>query len=526
MMEVGTRSNQRTIKENERQADRPGLRTSLRSTWQSVWPLLAVGLVLRLLFLAFGAEIYYSSRQSDIYSNGDSYSYVLSFHNLLEHGRYTFDLTEPEAAVGRLPGYPFFYGAHFLVFGQQKVLFATACTQVLLDTLGIWLIYVITARLSSPTSWAPFLAALLLTLYPFSIVWVTITGTETLGLFLVLLWWAALLLMRPRALNWVLLGVLLAVILYVREFLGVCVAVTMLYLLIGSDKKDLRTIAHPIVLVLAGFLSLYIWWPVRNYMVLGRLIPLKPAAAGYANLQEDAQTALAWMLTWTNDVTMGFDEIMFAEKPSFPEHVINTPAEKQLIDSLVTLSRTCASSFHVRMLLLRGSTSETDASAGAGFNHYQKAQQVNTLRHHNCNDVVSAGFNRLRASYIHRHPIRARVEVPLLNFQKILFKSQFKPISGEKITRAQQLTSVLFMWRSVLLALGFIGAWRYRKLPGLWPALMFAAVIFGYMAIVFRTMEMRYLLQADVFMLVPAALLLASWVPQRWAKSVRSVATA
>jgi 4-amino-4-deoxy-L-arabinose transferase-like glycosyltransferase len=493
----------------------PGLRNSLRGAWHKVWPLLLVGLLIRFLFLVIGAKIYYAGRQSDIYTNGDSYSYILSFHNLLRFGSYSFDLTEPEASLGRMPGYPFFYGLHYLVFGRYALL-AVAITQVLLDTIGIWLLYSITSRLAPAGSRAPMLAALLLVFYPFSIIWVTIIGTESLGLLLVLLWWATLLLARRHTLNWVLLGALLAVILYVREFLGVCLAITGLYLaLYAARRRFSKAGLRPLILVMVGFLALYTWWPVRNYLTMGRFVPLKPAAAGYANLREDTQAALAWVLTWTNDVTMGIEEIMFAKQPAFPAHVISTPAEKQLIDSLIVLSRTCASSFHVGLTLQAGAIGTPDTSTD-GLGQYRRAQFANTLRHHNCNQQVAAGFQRLQASYQHRHPIRSRVEVPLQNLQKILFKNQFKTKNGAALTMAQRISSLLFTWRSILLAIGLIGAWRYRKLAGLGPALLFSAIIYGYMAIVFRSMEMRYLLQADVLLLVPAAFLLADWIPRRW----------
>jgi len=64
-----------------------------------------------------------------------------------------------------------------------------------------------------------------------------------------------------------------------------------------------------------------------------------------------------------------------------------------------------------------------------------------------------------------------------------------------------------------LLVLGLIGAWKFRRKVELWPAILFAGGIFCFMAIVFRSLEMRYLLQADVLLLVPTALLLGSWLP-------------
>lgn len=490
-----------------------GLWARLRVDLPKVWPLLVLGLVLRIMFVVVGAKIYYAGRQVDIYTNGDSYSYALSFQNLLHYGRYTFDLTEPDAAVGRLPGYPFFYGLHYLVFGPKWVLPATACTQAVLDTLGVWLLYSITARLAGKRSWAPLLAALLLATYPFSIVWTTITGTETLGLFLVILWWAVFILARPKTINWVLLGALLALIVYVREFLGLCLAVTLFCLLFRTWKAEAGiTRLRPMAWVLVGFLALYMWWPVRNYLTLARFIPLKPAAAGYANLREDAQESLAWMLTWTNDVTAGTEELLTAPHPSFPADVISTPAEHQLIDSLVVLSRTCASSFHVRMK--PGEIAPSPDGVLTDSMRYYVAQVGNTLHYNNCNAIVSKGFRRLRESYIHRHPLHARVDVPLQNFGKIVFKSQLKSEAGPQNTK-QRFIALLFAWRSLLLVLGLIGAWKFRRKVDLWPAILFSGGIFCYMAIVFKSMEMRYLLQADVLMLVPAALLIAHWLPRR-----------
>jgi hypothetical protein len=47
------------------------------------------GLLARIAFLLVGAKLYYGGSQSDIYTNGDTHSYVLSFVNLFKHGFYT-----------------------------------------------------------------------------------------------------------------------------------------------------------------------------------------------------------------------------------------------------------------------------------------------------------------------------------------------------------------------------------------------------------------------------------------------------
>src|SRR5688572_22919140 len=89
--------------------------------------ILLLGLFLRLLFLWKGAAIYYGP--DSVHKNGDTFSYVLSFQNLAEKGHYTFDESIPDASFGRLPGFPFFYGLHYLVFGKSTAYVATAISQ-------------------------------------------------------------------------------------------------------------------------------------------------------------------------------------------------------------------------------------------------------------------------------------------------------------------------------------------------------------------------------------------------------------
>ena len=103
-------------------------------------------------------------------------------------GRYTFSFLEPNAAIGQLSGYPFFYGAHWVLFGRERAATATACSQVLLDTAAIGLVFAILQRLAPTRPRTAHLGALRYATYPFIIIWVPVIGTETLSTDFTLIW--------------------------------------------------------------------------------------------------------------------------------------------------------------------------------------------------------------------------------------------------------------------------------------------------------------------------------------------------
>ena len=147
---------------------------------------------------------------------GDSFSYTMAFENLWDKGRYTFDFLEPDAAIGQLPGYSIFYGAYWVLFGREQAATATACSQMLLDTAAIGLIFAILKRLVPTRSHTAYLGALLYATYPFIIVWVPVIGTEIISNNLTMMWLWLLLRWRTTALYAVGVGALVALVLLVR----------------------------------------------------------------------------------------------------------------------------------------------------------------------------------------------------------------------------------------------------------------------------------------------------------------------
>jgi hypothetical protein len=69
----------------------------------------------------------------------------------------------------------------------------------------------------------------------------------------------------------------------------------------------------------------------------------------------------------------------------------------------------------------------------------------------------------------------------------------------------QWIQWLLFGCRTVLLLLGVAGLLVGRRCPLVWPVAAVFLAIYLYIGFGFRSLEMRYLLQADVLLLLPAA---------------------
>jgi hypothetical protein len=437
--------------------------------------LLLLGLALRLLFVWVGAAAYYPGNP---FTHNDTPSFTWSFLNLWYRGVYTFNLHNPEAAFGRLPGYPFFWGAHYLVFGARHVWQAVAYTQCLLDTAAIYLVYA-TARALTRDVRAAWIAALLYAGYPFVIVWITISSTEALATFLTLLvfWWLAT---RPATgRNALVAGLLVAVALLVREYLGVLL-VPVSFWIFTAAPAGRRQALRLHLLALTGFMLLYSWWPIRNYVFQHRLMPLKTATAGYDRYAEDVGKARQWIYCWTDRADDYLNGIAgTGPMPAIPAEVFASPAEAAQAQALIRRARQCGTGFHAW--------------------RYLNTSYLTT----NCNQELAAGFEALSESYRRHHPWSYWTHVPLLHLKRAVFRGLVQPRGGG-------VAQFLFNYRSVLILLSLAGTLLLLRRRQTWPVGFFFAFMYLFLCCVVRHLEVRYLLQAD------AALLCLAGVPVVW----------
>lgn len=506
---------------------------------------------LRALFMVYGASAYYHLPAPACYSFSDATTYMWSAENFINSGHYTFDYLEPDAAFGRLPGYPLFYGLHYALFGPGRAIYATAWSQVVLDSLTVLLVFVIVRRLAPASRFAPWVGALLYATYPFIIFWAPILYTELLSTEMALLLLYAML--RYAGTRWAAfgLGLLVAAALFTREYLGLFLPIAMLWVVWAHGGLHQRRAWEAAVLVGVGFGFLYSGWPIRNYVEHHRLVLLKPKTAGYASYKEDFDDYRSWVQCWTNDENPWVERVLRQAGPvAFPPSVFANAHEQTQARELVALARRCGSSFYMQREAANSTIYGLRRGKAVAFRRPQDAYCAQSgskneieersiyavyrdtafmmhdstylfYRNHNCNAAISSGFKQLKASYYRRNPTAYWLNVPSKNLFKAFFKSSTAaPVSGG--IRALAVRG-LFGYRTLLLLLGVAGLFLYRKEPGLWPVAIYAGAIVLFVCFIMRGLEMRYLLQADVLMLLPAALVLGRLADRLLVRQLRLV---
>jgi hypothetical protein len=156
------------------------------SNKQILWGIILLGLVLRLLFILFGAELFFG--RENIYIDGDTLTWMHSIQNLIDHGVYSMKMGHEYGYFGRTPGYSFFIGIFYLLTGRDwdAAFPLIAWTQVLLDTFAIFLIFKIGKRLFYNDDITPNVLAFLYATYPFIITWTPVVYSESMSIFLLI----------------------------------------------------------------------------------------------------------------------------------------------------------------------------------------------------------------------------------------------------------------------------------------------------------------------------------------------------
>ncbi len=448
-------------------------RVPIRLRWIVFW-----GALLRLFFVLVGARVYYGSGNE--FLNNDSRSYM-GVMNLFEHGLYTFDMAHPDAPFGRVPTYPLFWGAHYLLFGEQGALYAVAASQTLMDLAVILMMFGLgraVRGIDRDGLWAAFLYAS----YPFVIIWVSLTATEAFATFLtVAIAWVGM--TRPPSLKTAALaGALIGAAVLTREYLGLMLLGLSLFQLMRLGWMRWPEAAKFITVMSAAFVVVFSAWPLRNYVFHSRVIVLRPENSGYHRYERDITRSRAWINSWDIHADTYLDPMTKGDgEVPFPDEVFADASERAKAQELVALGRRC----------------------GAGFYSWRHNQAPPTS-FERCEGDVARGFDELRVSFMDREPLSFFVLTPARNLAKIFFKSSLTDRRGGF---KRLLIAALFAYRSVLVLLGFVGAVVFRRRPIVVSIVAVSLSFYLFLCLVLRFVEMRYLLQFESLALIPVALL-------------------
>ncbi len=447
---------------------------------KNLFAIIAIGFFIRLAFVLWGAELFWPERP--IYLTGDSSGFITGAKSITSSGYYTIDSTNKntDSRYGRLPGYPAFIWLNLKLAGPNNFHYSVVVSQVLLDTVSILLCYLIVFAITTH-SFAAVLGAALYALYPFVIVWTVKISTETFATFLFLLVIYTALCTPVVGKKWwfTLVAAIVAVASLTREYFGILVMVSgfILFLRMNHNNMGWIRIANRMTLYAVVFLFLFGLWPLRNYLISGKIVWVVSIGSGYSRYQKDYNAFRDFVYSFQEGIEPIESQVVFDSIPNpFPDNVFINTSDKALAQVTIQNARKCGSSFV-----------------------YRRTELSNTpilLGEENCDDIIVRDFIYLRQQYMTHNLWKGYVVVPMINLGKAVFKSK---VMHAKAGALHYIISALFAMRTLLVIAGFcLGAVMLKRYPillGLW---LFAVFQYFLICWIFRQVEMRYLLQADV----------------------------
>ncbi|GDX53444.1 hypothetical protein LBMAG27_24910 [Bacteroidota bacterium] len=442
------------------------------------------GFILRLFFYFFGAKVYYG--KSDFFIGGDTSGWVTSILNLINHGSYSIDLNEPTGYFFRPPGYSFFFGIFYLLSGKNLSVayHLVVWAQLFMDVISIWFIYDIVQRSFKNQLWSS-ITAILYAAYPFVIVWTAIVYAESTSVFLLLAgFWFFTNDKIKYHFFWsgIFIGIAALTRLQILFFLPAAIIA-----LFFNYRNYFKTFLKTSIPFIVAFSISFGLWPARNYLLQGRLLFSQDLSA-VACWDKDYMAFMDYIFSIKTDHQPQYSQMINGEKVTWPKDSYIVPGDSEKLESVVKMCRTCGHGFSVFMKNegLRKNDLPLDSS---------------------CSIQIAVIWNNLKENQVKFNKANVYLWVPLNNFKKSIFKSDlYKPSS--KIVSI--VSTVLFGYRTIMILLGLFGLLLYYRVKKEFPIILKLIICYFFTwyfwnSFVYRNMEIRYLMQTDILLLIPAA---------------------
>lgn len=452
----------------------------------SMWLLFAGALAVRVLFYFYGTTVYYGS--SGYQLGGDFGAWSQSIQNLVEHGRYTSSLGHPEGPFFRPPGYGFFLLPFYLIFGNWEDAHVwIAATQMVLDAVAVAILFkaVLDLTRSRAASWV---AGILYCFYFFALGWAPVLYPEAPSLFFLILgfyFYVSAIRSREKSTFpvWLAFGLCWGIAALLRIQLLVLLVVPPLVALWDLLRFGNRRVL-PLAAVYLGIALTYGLWPARNMIYYGEPVFIQKLVTGGV-WSRDCTSFFDLLRAIKTDHQPQFSQLLKKKSIDWPEAIQWTEEEEKQIESAVSLMHECGRA-----------TQRWKSNEGFG--------EANIIETH-CDEEVAAIWEELTVKVKSRHPFYTSFTVPIMNLSKCFFKNSLEQKSTPLVVRAA------FAGRTLLILIGLSAAlWmlfygtRKESLVACLILLGFASIYLS-LSFVARHIEMRYLLQADVLLLIPVA---------------------
>lgn len=450
--------------------------------------LFVLALAVRVAFYFFGTPLYYGS--SGYQLGGDFRAWARAVENLIALGEYTTTPSNPDGPFHRPPGYGLFLLPFYLITRNwESVYVFIAAFQIFLDSFSAVLLYKAILLLTGRRS-AAVIGGLLYAIYFFALGWSAVLYPETLSIFFTVAGFHrfACIISKEdsgKKSDWFLLGAFWGIAALMRIQILTILPVPLLIWAYYKWKKKNFIPGKAIVVYVVAVTMTYGLWPIRNYVAYGEVVPAQRLMKGGV-WSEDITSYLEYLRVIKTDHEPQFSQALAGEFPDFPADIRLNHTDSVKIKEAISLMNHC----------------------GRGTQLWKRNKKIGEpieVTSH-CDEEVARIWDELAVEQKRLNPVRAYLSVPLSNLSKAAFKTSLND------ENTPFLVSLAFMGRSLLLLLGLICA-LYLFLKGepkeriahLLVLGCFAAIYLS-ICFVYRNIEMRYFLPADVLLLVPAAI--------------------
>ncbi len=449
--------------------------------------ILILGIITRVMFLVFGAPIYYG--RTPFYMHDDSIGWMDSIVNLINTGTYTANAAWANGVFYRPPGYSFFLGFCYLITGMsvERGFLCAVILQSALDILNIFFCYKIVFQLTQNKN-TSLAGAFIYALYPFTLVW---DGAATAEILSVTLMFASFYFYTNPTQKYrlALSALFLGFASLTRPqciVLFPCIIAVEFIFNIKNPKKYLKNI-----LQLLLFFSLsYGLWPARNYINQNKLIFIQDANIGNV-WSPDWFAFMRYIFAVQTDIEPQASQLMNGEKVTWNAQSYHYSGDSANLASFTNMLDTC----------------------GTGVSYFRLHKNLidtPVASNQNCDAAIAKLSEELVANQKKYNAFNYYINVPFSNLKKSLFKSG---LYGKQSNSVKIIASLLFGIRTVGILAGLSCCIWLLLFSGirkefLTITIMYFAAWYAYMCWLFRNIEVRYFLNADTLLLIPLAIVI------------------
>ncbi|MGH9615106.1 MAG: ArnT family glycosyltransferase [Acidobacteriaceae bacterium] len=455
------------------------MRFLLRHATKSTIAALLLGLLLRLWFIHYYPVV-----------DGDSLVYGEIARNWFWHGIYGFTRSNGiHPTLIRLPGYPFFLGVCFLIFGVDHYT-AVLVVQAVMDLATCLLIAGFAVRVISRR--AGIVALYLAALCPFTANFVASPLTETPTLFCIALGLYALAryVERPGFNAWFWMLVFSIGYSALLRPDGPLIGLVLVPAMFWYSRHRIPARRSAMLAIACTLLAMvpFVPWTVRNEVTMHVFQPLAPR---YANDPTEyvPRGWIRWVRSWAADYTSTADTYWNVNGSAIdisllPSRAFDTPAEK--------------------------------AQTAKLFEEYNKLDIMTP--------ALSDRFGELAQQRIDRHPVRFYVVLPLMRLADMWLRPRTAQLWIELRWWQYQHhpAETIFSWGYAALNLAYLllAAWGLRKHVPFTAVMVTYVILRCLLLLTIEAPEPRYTLECFPMIFILAAAALTSRTPSTDTSSV------